>query len=73
MYCGHSSHCLVPHRMCNKAPEEEYVKMLDFRHFSRHMHFFEGEENGPKKRIENGVNVSVVMKRELVAPKIERS
>ena len=56
--------------MCNKAPEEEYVKMLDFRHFSRHMHFFEGEENGPKKRIENGVNVSVVMKRELVAPKI---
>lgn len=44
----------------SSTTSERYVKILDFRHFSRFWAFLEREEKGHKKVIMDGVNVSVV-------------
>ena len=47
---------------------KRYIKLLDFRHFERHMLFSQSNREretdggiGSKKAISDGVNVSVVM------------
>ncbi len=47
---------------------ERYIKLLDFRHFERHIMFSQSDREretdsriGSKKAISDGVNVSVVM------------
>ena len=47
--------------MRDKATKERYVKLLEFRHFERHMMFSQSERKEKKKAISDGVNVSVVM------------
>lgn len=45
----------------NINPKGEYLEILEFTHFSR-VFRFDGEKSfGRKKRISNGINVSVVM------------
>lgn len=48
-------------RVRNNATKERYVKLLEFRHFERHMMFSQSERKEKKKVISDGVNVSVVM------------
>ena len=38
-----------------------YVRILDFRHFERHMMFSQSDRKTYKKAISDGVNVSVVL------------
>lgn len=38
-----------------------YVRILDFRHFERHMMFSQSDRKTYKKAILDGVNVSVVL------------
>ena len=45
----------------DKATKERYVKLLDFRHFERHMLFSQSDRKEKKKAISDGVNVSVVL------------
>lgn len=40
---------------------DRYVKILDFRHFERHMMFSQSDRKTYKKAISDGVNVSVVL------------
>ena len=49
------------YRVRNNATKERYVKLLDFRHFERHMMFSQSDRKEKKKAISDGVNVSVVM------------
>ena len=49
------------YRVRDKATKERYVKLLDFRHFERHMMFSRSDKKEKKKAISDGVNVSVVM------------
>ena len=44
------------------SPEEEYVKILDFTHFSRVFRFSKTGDYGRKKDIFHEIKVSVVMK-----------
>ena len=39
----------------------KFVKLLDFRHFERHMMFSQSDRKTYKKAISDGVNVSVVL------------
>ena len=39
-----------------------FVKLLDFRHFERHILFSQSDRKEKKKAISNGVNVQVVVK-----------
>ena len=43
------------------SPKEEYVKILDFTHFSRVFKFNKTSEIGRKKEIFHEIKVSVVM------------
>jgi len=42
------------------STKEEYVELLNFRHFGRYMRFSKTDPRGAKKEISNHVNVSVV-------------
>ena len=44
------------------APKEKYLKLLEFRHFERHVLFSQSDRKEKKKAISNGVNVQVVVK-----------
>ena len=46
----------------NTAPKEKYLKLLEFRHFERHIVFSQSERKEKKKAISNGVNVQVVVR-----------
>lgn len=46
----------------NTAPKEKYLKLLEFRHFERHILFSQSDRKEKKKAISNGVNVQVVVK-----------
>ena len=48
--------------MRNIAPKEKYLKLLEFRHFERHILFSQSDRKEKKKAISNGVNVQVVVK-----------
>ncbi|EDM63363.1 hypothetical protein DORLON_01374 [Dorea longicatena DSM 13814] len=39
----------------------EFVEVLNFRHFARHMSFTPTGKQGKKKQIMNGIEVSVVL------------
>ena len=65
--------CDAPTNMCsllgdhtcgvrNTAPKEKYLKLLEFRHFERHIVFSQSERKEKKKAISNGVNVQVVVR-----------
>ena len=41
---------------------EKFVKLLEFRHFERHIVFSQSERKEKKKAISNGVNVQVVVR-----------
>ena len=41
---------------------EKFVKLLEFRHFERHILFFQSDRKEKKKAISNGVNVQVVVR-----------
>ena len=49
-------------RVRNTAPKEKYLKLLEFRHFERHILFSQSDRKDKKKAISNGVNVQVVVK-----------
>jgi site-specific DNA recombinase len=40
---------------------DEFVRILDFRHFERHMMFSQSDRKTYKKAVSDGVNVSVVL------------
>ena len=44
------------------TPKERYLKILEFRHFERHILFSQSERKDKKKAISNGVNVQVVVR-----------
>ena len=44
------------------TPKERYLKLLEFRHFERHIVFSQSERKEKKKAISNGVNVQVVVR-----------
>ena len=44
------------------TPKERYLKILEFRHFERHIVFSQSERKEKKKAISNGVNVQVVVR-----------
>lgn len=46
----------------NIAPKEKYLKLLEFRHFERHILFSQSDRKEKKKAISNGVNVQVVVR-----------
>ncbi len=46
----------------NTAPKEKYLKLLEFRHFERHILFSQSDRKEKKKAISNGVNVQVVVR-----------
>ena len=46
----------------NTAPKEKYLKLLEFKHFERHIVFSQSERKEKKKAISNGVNVQVVVR-----------
>lgn len=46
----------------DNAPKEKYLKLLEFRHFERHVLFSQSDRKEKKKAISNGVNVQVVVK-----------
>ena len=46
---------------CDNAPKEKYLKLLEFRHFERHILFSQSERKDKKKAISSGVNVQVVV------------
>lgn len=46
----------------DNAPKEKYLKLLEFRHFERHILFSQSERKDKKKAISNGVNVQVVVR-----------
>lgn len=41
---------------------EKFVKLLEFRHFERHILFSQSDRKEKKKAISNGVNVQVVVR-----------
>ena len=41
---------------------EKFIKLLEFRHFERHILFSQSDRKEKKKAISNGVNVQVVVK-----------
>lgn len=41
---------------------EKFVKLLEFRHFERHILFSQSDRKDKKKAISNGVNVQVVVR-----------
>ena len=47
---------------CGVATKEEYVEILEFRHFERHILFSQSERKDKKKAISSGVNVQVVVR-----------
>lgn len=49
-------------RVRDIAPKEKYLKLLEFRHFERHVLFSQSDRKEKKKAISNGVNVQVVVK-----------
>ena len=49
-------------RVRDTAPKEKYLKLLEFRHFERHILFSQSDRKEKKKAISNGVNVQVVVK-----------
>ena len=52
------------HRACRVrgcTTSDRYVRILDFRHFERHMMFSQCDRKTYKKAISDGVNVSVVL------------
>ena len=44
------------------TPKERYLKILEFRHFERHIVFSQSDRISKKKAISNGVNVQVVVR-----------
>ena len=52
----------VPCRDGDNAPKEKYLKLLEFRHFERHILFSQSERKDKKKAISSGVNVQVVVR-----------
>ena len=48
--------------MRNTTPKEKYLKLLEFRHFERHILFSQSDRKEKKKAISNGVNVQVVVR-----------
>ena len=52
----------VPCGDCDNAPKEKYRKLLEFRHFERHILFSQSERKDKKKAISSGVNVQVVVR-----------
>lgn len=46
----------------DNAPKEKYLKLLEFRHFERHILFSQSERKDKKKAISSGVNVQVVVR-----------
>ena len=44
------------------TPKERYLKILEFRHFERHILFSQSERKDKKKAISSGVNVQVVVR-----------
>ena len=44
------------------TPKEKYLKLIEFRHFERHIVFSQSERKEKKKAISNGVNVQVVVR-----------
>ena len=44
------------------TPKEGYLKILEFRHFERHIVFSQSDRISKKKAISNGVNVQVVVR-----------
>ncbi len=52
----------VARRDSDNAPKEKYLKLLEFRHFERHILFSQSERKDKKKAISNGVNVQVVVR-----------
>lgn len=57
--CLHSSSDTCRVRGCTTSGR--YVRILDFRHFERHMMFSQSDRKTYKKAISDGVNVSVVL------------
>lgn len=53
---------LMARRDSDNAPKEKYLKLLEFRHFERHILFSQSERKDKKKAISNGVNVQVVVR-----------
>lgn len=64
--------CDAPTNMCSLLGDHtcrvrgcttsgRYVRILDFRHFERHMMFSQSDRKTYKKAISDGVNVSVVL------------
>ena len=49
-------------RDSDNAPKEKYLKLLEFRHFERHILFSQSERKDKKKAISSGVNVQVVVR-----------
>ena len=45
-----------------RSPKEKYLKLLEFRHFERHIVFSQSERKEKKKAISNGVNIQVVVR-----------
>lgn len=52
----------VARRDGDNAPKEKYLKLLEFRHFERHILFSQSERKDKKKAISSGVNVQVVVR-----------
>lgn len=52
----------MPCRDCDNAPKKKYLKLLEFRHFERHILFSQSERKDKKKAISSGVNVQVVVR-----------
>lgn len=46
----------------DNAPKEKYLKLIEFRHFERHILFSQIERKDKKKAISSGVNVQVVVR-----------
>ena len=49
-------------RVRDTAPKEKYLKLLEFRHFERHILFSQSDRKEKKKAISSGVNVQVVVR-----------
>lgn len=57
----HQSGRIEPYRVRGCTTSGRYVRILDFRHFERHMMFSQSDRKTYKKAISDGVNVSVVL------------
>ena len=58
---GHQDGAIVPRGVRGCTTSGRYVRILDFRHFERHMMFSQSDRKTYKKAISDGVNVSVVL------------